>query len=111
VAASGASSDTSFELGKAKRHDQLGRVEQVRQNLEKAKQRVYGREKALRSHDVHPGLRISGKRSLFFGGTALPRRSSSFSAASCFRLEHRAPLNAGMLKWLYCEVHDAFWTA
>ncbi len=35
-----------------KRHYQLGMVEQVRQNLEKANQRVYGKGKVLRFHDV-----------------------------------------------------------
>lgn len=42
-----------------KRHYQLGMVEQVRQNLEKANQRVYGRGKALRFHDVPPTAEIS----------------------------------------------------
>jgi integrase len=35
-----------------KRRYQLGMVEQVRQNLEKANKRVYGRRKVLRFHDV-----------------------------------------------------------
>jgi len=35
-----------------KRHYQLGMVEQVRQNLEKANQRVYGKGRVLRFHDV-----------------------------------------------------------
>jgi hypothetical protein len=34
-----------------KRHYQLGMVEQVRQNLEKANERVYGKEKVLRFYD------------------------------------------------------------
>ena len=42
-----------------KRHYQLGMVEQVRQNLEKANQRVYGRGKVLRFHDVPPTAEIS----------------------------------------------------
>jgi hypothetical protein len=37
-----------------KRHYQLGMVEQLRQNLEKANERVYGQAKALRFHDVLP---------------------------------------------------------
>ena len=37
-----------------KRHYQLGMVEQVRQNLEKANERVYGQGKVLRFHDVLP---------------------------------------------------------
>jgi hypothetical protein len=40
-------------------NNQLGMVEQVRQNLEKANQRVYGRGKALRFHDVPPTAEIS----------------------------------------------------
>jgi hypothetical protein len=42
-----------------KRHYQLGMVEQVRQNLEKANQRVYGRGKVLRIYDVPPTAVIS----------------------------------------------------
>jgi len=34
-----------------KRHYQLGMVEQVRQNIEKANEKVYGRRKVLRSND------------------------------------------------------------
>ena len=34
-----------------KRHYQLGMVEQLRQNLEKANERVYGKAKVLRFHD------------------------------------------------------------
>jgi hypothetical protein len=37
-----------------KRHYQLGMVEQVRQNLEKANERVYGKGKVLRFYDVLP---------------------------------------------------------
>jgi len=37
-----------------KRHYQLGMTEQVRQNLEKANQRVYGKGKVLRFHDGQP---------------------------------------------------------
>ena len=37
-----------------KRHYQLGMVEQVRQNLEKANQNVYGGGKLLRFYDVQP---------------------------------------------------------
>ena len=37
-----------------KRHYQLGMVEQVRQNLEKANKRVYGKGKVLRFYDVPP---------------------------------------------------------
>lgn len=37
-----------------KRHYQLGMVEQVRQNLEKANKRVYGQGKVLRFYDVPP---------------------------------------------------------
>jgi P-type Cu+ transporter len=36
------------------RHYQLGMVEQVRQNLEKANERVYGNGKVLRIHDAQP---------------------------------------------------------
>jgi hypothetical protein len=34
-----------------KRHDQLGMVQQVRRNLEKANEKVYGTGNVLRSHD------------------------------------------------------------
>jgi integrase len=37
-----------------KRHYQLGMVEQVRQNLEKANENVYGKGKVLRFYDVQP---------------------------------------------------------
>jgi hypothetical protein len=37
-----------------KRHYQLGMVEQVRQNLEKANEKVYGKGKVLRFHDGQP---------------------------------------------------------
>jgi hypothetical protein len=37
-----------------KRHYQLGMVEQVRQNPEKANERVYGKGKVLRFYDVLP---------------------------------------------------------
>jgi hypothetical protein len=37
-----------------KRHYQLGMVEQVRQNLEKANEKVYGNGKALRFYDGQP---------------------------------------------------------
>jgi integrase len=37
-----------------KRHYQLGMVEQVRQNLEKANEKVYGKGKVLRFHDAQP---------------------------------------------------------
>jgi hypothetical protein len=37
-----------------KRHYQRGMVEQVRQNLEKANQRVYGRGKVSRFHNIPP---------------------------------------------------------
>ena len=37
-----------------KRHYQLGMVEQVRQNLEKANEKVYGRGKVLHFYDSHP---------------------------------------------------------
>ncbi len=37
-----------------KRHYQLGMTEQVRQNLEKANERVYGKGKVLRFHDGQP---------------------------------------------------------
>ena len=35
-----------------KRHYQLGLLEQVRQNLEKANEKVYGKEKVWRFHDL-----------------------------------------------------------
>src|ERR1700730_10576003 len=37
-----------------KRHYQLGMVEQVRQNLEKANEKVYGRHKVLHSYHSQP---------------------------------------------------------
>ena len=37
-----------------KRHYQLGMVEQVRQNIEKANEKVYGRGKVLHFYDSHP---------------------------------------------------------
>jgi hypothetical protein len=37
-----------------KRHYQLGMVEQVRQNLEKANEKVYGKGKVLRFYDGQP---------------------------------------------------------
>jgi hypothetical protein len=37
-----------------KRHYQLGMTEQVRQNLEKAKERVYGKGEVLRFYDGQP---------------------------------------------------------
>jgi hypothetical protein len=37
-----------------KRHYQLGMVEQVRQNLEKTNERVYGTGKVLRFYDSQP---------------------------------------------------------
>ena len=42
-----------------KRRYQLGMVEQVRQNLEKANKRIYGRGKVLRFHDVPSTAEIS----------------------------------------------------
>ena len=47
----GAASDASFESGNQAPLP-TGMVEQVRQNLEKANQRVYGKGKVLRFHDV-----------------------------------------------------------
>jgi hypothetical protein len=35
-----------------KRHNQLGLLEQVRQNLEKANEKVYGKGKVWRFHDL-----------------------------------------------------------
>ena len=37
-----------------KRHYQLGMVEQVRQNLKKANEKVYGKGKVLRFYDSQP---------------------------------------------------------
>jgi len=37
-----------------KRHYQLGMLEQVRQNLETANEKVYGNGKVLRFHDGQP---------------------------------------------------------
>jgi len=40
-----------------KRHYQPGMVEQVRQNLEKANEKVFGKEKVLRFYDGQPAAR------------------------------------------------------
>src|ERR1700731_1912365 len=40
-----------------KRHYQEGIVERVRQNLEKAKEKVHGKGEVLRFYDVQPGAR------------------------------------------------------
>jgi integrase len=40
-----------------KRHYQLGMVEQVRQNIEKANEKVYGRREVLHSYDSPPAVK------------------------------------------------------
>ena len=43
-----------YSSPETKRHYQLGMVEQVRQNLEKANEKVYGKGKVLRFYDGQP---------------------------------------------------------
>ena len=47
-----------------KRHYQLGMVEQVRQNLEKANERVYGNGKVLHFYDSQPAARKEEEKSV-----------------------------------------------
>jgi hypothetical protein len=45
-----------------KRHYQLGMVEQVRQNLEKANERLYGTGKVLHFYDSQPDAKKEGEK-------------------------------------------------